>query len=110
MAYEVNTLAELLQRTNEERYVERSDVRPSVLRAKVWHAIASYPGCLGDNHSVARNREHALSEVAYWLDDGFESQEYSARYVRGQLRRFGYCELRDGRIITLEQHTASELF
>lgn len=109
MAYEIATLAEFLERTNEEKLVARADVAPRVLSCQVWHAIASFPGCLGDNHSVARSREGALSSVEYWLDDSEEGNEYSARYVRGRLRRFGICYLRDGRVITLDQHAASDL-
>jgi hypothetical protein len=56
---------------------------------------------------VARSRESALASVEYWLD---EEHEYSARYVRGQLRRHGICYLRDGRVITLNQHAVSNLF
>jgi hypothetical protein len=99
-------LTEVLERTNEERFIDRADVRPSVLAAQVWHAIISFPGCLGDGHSVARSREDALASVEYWLD---EENEFSARYVRGQLRRHGVCYLRDGRVITLDRHAVSEL-
>jgi hypothetical protein len=50
MPYEINTLSEFLQRSNEERHIDRADVAPRVLNCMVWHAIASFPGCLGDNH------------------------------------------------------------
>ena len=105
MTYEVNTLSELLERLNEERYLDRSDIRPSLLSAQVWHAIVSFPGCLGVSHAVGRSREVALSSVEYWID---EDREYSPRYIRGQLRRFGICYLRDGRVITLNKHSVSE--
>jgi hypothetical protein len=110
MSYKYSTVSEFLQDSNEERHIDRSDVRPSVLGVEVWHAIVSFPGCLGDSHSVARNRDVALSSVEYWLDDSEDSNEFSARYVRGQLRRNGVCYLRDGRVITLNKHTISELF
>lgn len=106
MAYEIATLDAFLERINDERFVDRSDVAPRVLGCQVWHAIISFPGCLGDGHSIARSREHALASVEYWLD---EEREYSARYVRGQLRRNGICYLRDGRVITLDKHAAHEL-
>jgi hypothetical protein len=110
MAYDITTLSEFLERVNEEKLIERSDVLPRVLSCQVWQAIVSFPGCLGDGHSVARSKNDALSSVEYWLDDGEESREYSARYVRGQLRRNGICYLRDGRVITLNKHSASDLF
>lgn len=109
MAYEIATLDAFLERVNDERSMNRSDVAPRVLSCQVWHAIASFPGYLGDNHAVARSRESALASVEYWLDGSENSKEFSARYVRGQLRRFGICYLRDGRVITLDKHAASDL-
>ena len=107
MSYPVNTLAQFLEiQADCESSMNRADVAPRVLSANVWHAIASFPGCLGDNHAVSRSREAALDSVDYWLSDN----DHSARYVRGQLRRNGICYLRDGRVITLSQHAVSELF
>jgi hypothetical protein len=110
MAPKYPTLSAVLEAVNEDRSIDRSDVPVRVQRAQVWHAIVSFPGCLGDSHSVARSKESALSSVEYWLDDGEGSKEYSARYVRGQLRRNGICYIRDGRVITLNQHAVSDLF
>lgn len=107
MEYDLTTLGGLLEAVNNERYIDRSDVPKRVQNASIWHAIVSFPGCLGDSHSIARSREHTLASVEHWLD---EEEEYSARYVRGQLRRFGICYLRDGRVITLHKGTVSELF
>ena len=99
-------LKDCLERLNEERFIDRSDVPDRVASANVWHAIVSFPGCLGDSHSIARSREDALSSVEYWLDE----DGYSPRYVRGRLRRFGLCYLRDGRVITLDRHALSDCF
>jgi hypothetical protein len=104
--YNLKTVAGVLEAVNEEACIDRSDVPDRVLRAKIWHAIVSFPGCLGDSHSIARSREGALSSVEYWLND----DDFSARYARGQLRRFGICYLRDGRVITLNEGTIGELF
>jgi hypothetical protein len=107
MAYEYARLSDVLEAMDDDKSIDRSDVSPRILSCQVWHAIVSFPGCLGDSHSVARSRESALASVEYWLD---EEHEYSARYVRGQLRRHGICYLRDGRVITLNQHAVSNLF
>lgn len=107
MSYNLTTLEGVLEAVNDERSIDRSDVPERVQRAAIWHAIVSFPGCLGDNHIIARSRENTLASIEYWLD---EENEYSARYVRGQLRRFGICYLRDGRVITLNKGTVSELF
>ena len=98
------TLAETIDRINEERVIDPSDIPTRVGNAKIWHAIVSFPGCLGDSHAISRSREAALSSVEYWLSD----EDYSARYVRGQLRRYGICYLRDGRVITLDRHAVSD--
>lgn len=109
-AYKYNTLADVLDAINDDRCLDRSDVRPSVLSAKVWQAIVSFPGCLGDSHAIARSKEDALASVEYWLDDSENSKEFSAHYVRSQLRKSGICYLRDGRVITLDTNTISGLF
>jgi hypothetical protein len=106
MTYEIRTVSEFLEHQNEERSIRREDVLPRVLHATVWQAIVSFPGCLGDSHSVARSREDALASVEYWLGE----DDYSPRYVRGLLRRFGVCYLRDGRVITLGTNTIGDLF
>ncbi len=104
---DIRNLSDFVDAFNEERYMDPSDVPARVQNCQVWHAIVSFPGCLGDSHAVDRSRENVLASVEYWLD---EENEYSARYVRGQLRRFGICYLRDGRVITLERHAVSDLF
>jgi hypothetical protein len=98
------TLTETIDALNEERVIDTSDISTRVGNAKIWHAIVSFPGCLGDSHAIARSRDGALSSVEYWLSD----DDYSARYVRGKLRRHGICYLRDGRVITLDRHTVSD--
>lgn len=107
MTREIHTLTDALEAMNEERSLNRADVPQRVQAAKIWQAIVSFPGCLGDAFSVARSKEDALSSVEYWLDD---EREYSPRYVRGQLRRFGICYLRRGRVITLGRMTVGEMF
>jgi hypothetical protein len=101
----IKTVADAIEALNEERYIDRKGVPDRVLSASIWHAIVSFPGCLGDSHAIDRSRESVLSSVEYWLD---EETEFSARYVRGQLRRFGICRLRDGRVITLDRHPISD--
>ena len=98
------TLTETIERLNWELPINRDHVSTRVGNAKIWHAIVSFPGCLGDGHAIARSRDGALSSVEYWLSD----DDYSARYVRGQLRRYGICYLRDGRVITLDRHSVSD--
>lgn len=98
------TLTEAIERLNDERTINPADISDRTASAKVWHAIVSFPGCLGDGHAIARSRDGALSSVAYWLS----GDDYSARYVRGRLRRYGVCYLRDGRVITLDRHAVSD--
>jgi len=100
------TLDEVIQVLNEERSFDRSDVPDRLLGCKIWHAIVSFPGCLGDSHAIARGRKDATSSVEYWIDS---ETEFSLRYIRGRLRRFGICYLRDGRVITLSHDTVSDL-
>jgi hypothetical protein len=102
----IKTLSDFLDASNDGRYISYDDVPSRVQNAKIWQAIVSFPGCLGDNFTIARNREHCLSSIQYWLD---EENEFSARYVRGQLRRNGICYLRDGRVITLERISVYEI-
>ena len=109
--YNLTTVAGVLEALNEDHHINAlSDIPERVTQANVWHAIVSYPGCLGDSHAIERSRENVLDSVGYWLDSGEGSKEYSERYVKGQLRRFGICYLRDGRVITLEKHTIRQLF
>lgn len=102
----ITTVSEFLERQNEGGYMRRGDVSDRVLGAKVWQATISFPGCLGDDHSIARSREDVLAGIEYWLGE----DDYSPRYVRGRLRRFGICYLRDGRVITLGTNTVGGLF
>ena len=97
----ITTVSEFLERQNEGGFMRRADASDRVPSAKVWQATISFPGCLGDDHAVARSREDVLAVIEYWLGE----DDYSPRYVRHRLRRFGLCYLRDGRVITLGLNT-----
>lgn len=107
MSYRYTKVSNLLEDLGNGWVIGRDNVTPRVLQATVWQAVVSSPGCLGDAYDVSRSRESALGSVEYWMD---EEREFSARTVRGRLRRHGICYLRDGRVITLGTITISDLF
>lgn len=104
---EYMNVSEVLERLSDDRSIDGRQLSDRVRNARIWQAIVSFPGCLGDSYSVARSREDCLSSVTYWID---EEHEYSSRYIKGRLRRFGICYLRDGRVITCAKMTIGDLF
>jgi hypothetical protein len=100
----VSNLSDLLTLTNEERPVDKADIPTRVLRMEVWHAIVSYPGCLGDDHAVARSKRDAIASAQYWLSDD------EPRGMAAALDKRGVYYTKDGRVITLEKHPVGDLF
>lgn len=69
MAERLLTVAEVLERTNEERSIDKRDVRPSALGASIWQGMVSLPGCIPHASHVARSRKEALAFLRDYARD-----------------------------------------
>jgi hypothetical protein len=75
MAYEVNTLAEYLEMSGEDRSMSRDDIAPRVLDCKVWIAMVSLPGCLPHSWSAHRSRRAAAATLRDYHGGGKGARE-----------------------------------
>ena len=72
------TLAEVIEATNEERSLSRSDVPARVQAAHIWQAMVSLPGCLPHSSMVARSK----ADCAAFLRDYASEEEEEGRVPR----------------------------
>jgi hypothetical protein len=61
MAYEINTLAEFIAASNEERSLSRSDIAPRVLEVEFWQGMVGLPGCIPHAYAYSRSRAEIVS-------------------------------------------------
>lgn len=98
---------EALQRLNEERGLNRSEVQARALKRKVWVAEWHVPGCIPESASYSETKAAAVEDAL-----GFAGDE-APRGMKTALEKYGRFDHRTdlyGDVITtVEQHTLGDL-
>jgi hypothetical protein len=98
---------ETIERINEGRPVQASQVLASALNRKVWLAEWHLPGCLSESQAILTTKEAAIECALGFMEDP------APRGAKTDLRRFGSFQYRTalyGTVITtVHQRTLGDL-
>ncbi len=108
MTYEYSTIASVIDATNDDRCIERSDVAPRVQAASIWQGMASLSGgYLPHAHCLSRRKSDCVDYLADLAADPETGR--LPRGFKGQLRRYGIAHAGND-TFEVVQMTVSELF
>jgi hypothetical protein len=88
---ELFDLEEVIDRLNEELVVDEEEVKPNVLKRKVWVATWGIPGCLPESRSICRTKESAI-ESALWFAESEEGDHPKGMLTALRKDGFFYCD------------------
>ena len=108
MSYKYATLASVIEATNEERFIDRSDVAPRVQEMEIWQGVASLSGgYMPHAHIIATRKDDCVDYLADLAADPETGR--LPRGFKGELRRFGVASAGDDTFEVVRM-TVSELF
>ncbi len=83
------TFDDVLDRINDERYVDSNDVQARALDRVIWRAEWHIPGCMSESQAVCLSKREALETALGFASDG---DGCAPRGMRAELLRFGRSE------------------
>jgi hypothetical protein len=83
------TYDEVIERLNNERSVDRDEVKKSALLRKVWVAAWGLPGCLYENRAICRTKTDAIRAALFMA----ESENGPPRGMWTALFKYGHFQI-----------------